>query len=81
MAEPPVKRYALVPKPAEDGIRRFQLARVSGDRRSPERLERMEEVAALDGTLTPPDCSSASFDNLEPAYLGVGFIQDAPPTG
>ena len=28
MAEPPIKRYALVPKPGEDGIRRFQLAQV-----------------------------------------------------
>jgi len=50
MATPPVKRYALVPKPAEDGIRRFQLARVSGDPPSPGRLERMEEVAARERT-------------------------------
>jgi hypothetical protein len=45
MAEPAIKRYALVPKSGADGIRRFQLARVSGPMRSAERLERMEEVA------------------------------------
>jgi hypothetical protein len=49
MAEPPIKRYALVPKSGEDGVRRFQLARVSHDGRSPDRLERMEEIAGLDG--------------------------------
>jgi hypothetical protein len=49
MAEPPIKRYALVPKAGEDGVRRFQLARVSRDGRSPERMERMEEIAGLDG--------------------------------
>jgi hypothetical protein len=56
MAEPPIKRYALVPKPGEDGIRRFQLARVSRDSRSPDRLERMEEIAGLDRhTAESPD--------------------------
>jgi hypothetical protein len=47
--EPRIKRYALVPKSGEDGVRRFQLARVrSGLRSVPdaERLERMEEIAA-----------------------------------
>jgi hypothetical protein len=49
MPEPRIKRYALVPKSGEDGLRRFQLARVrSGLRSVPdaERLERMEEIAA-----------------------------------
>jgi hypothetical protein len=57
MAEPPIKRYALVPKAGEDGIRRFQLARVSRDARAAERLERMEEIAGLDGhdAETPDD--------------------------
>ena len=43
-----IKRYALVPKADDDGIRRFQLARVEGLTPSAERLERMEEVAARD---------------------------------
>ena len=49
MPEPRVKRYALVPKSGEDGVRRFQLARVAANSRSvpaAERLERMEEIAA-----------------------------------
>jgi hypothetical protein len=49
MAEPPIKRYALVPTSGKDGIRRFQLARVSGDSGAADRLERMEEIAGLDG--------------------------------
>jgi hypothetical protein len=53
MPGPPIKRYALVPKGGSDGIRRFQLARVSGGERSsanrsPERLARMEEIAERD---------------------------------
>jgi hypothetical protein len=48
MAEQPIKRYALVPKSGDDGVRRFQLARVSRDGRSAERLERMEEIALGD---------------------------------
>jgi hypothetical protein len=49
MAEPRIKRYALVPAASENGVRRFQLARVAPTSRSApgaERLERMEEVAA-----------------------------------
>jgi hypothetical protein len=49
MPEPRIKRYALVPKSGEDGVRRFQLARVtskSGSVPAAERLERMEEIAA-----------------------------------
>jgi uncharacterized protein (TIGR00251 family) len=38
MAEPQIKRYALVPGGREGGVRRFHLAR---------RLERMEEVAGV----------------------------------
>jgi hypothetical protein len=50
MAEPQVKRYALVPKAGDDGIRRFQLARVSSPASpSAERLERMEAIAERDG--------------------------------
>jgi hypothetical protein len=46
MAEPPIKRYALVPGSRDGGLRRFHLARVESEVRSrPERLERMEEVA------------------------------------
>jgi hypothetical protein len=51
MPEPRVKRYALVPKSGEDGVRRFALARVAPPSRSvsaADRLERMEEVAALE---------------------------------
>ena len=46
---PIVKRYALVPNDSDKGLRRFHLARVASPGRSargPERLERMEEVAA-----------------------------------
>jgi hypothetical protein len=49
MAEPRVKRYALVPQTGDDGVRRYSLARVaSGPRSAPDanRLERMEEIAA-----------------------------------
>ena len=49
MPEPRIKRYALVPKADEDGVRRFQLARVataSGSLPAAERLERMEEIAS-----------------------------------
>jgi hypothetical protein len=51
MPEPRIKRYALVPQPGEDGVKRFHLARVAGATGSlpaAERLERMEEIAALD---------------------------------
>jgi hypothetical protein len=47
MAEPRIKRYALVPQSAEDGVRRFALARVAtGSVPDAGRLERMEEIAA-----------------------------------
>ena len=49
MPEPQIKRYALVPKAGEGGVRRFQLARVATASRSvpgAERLQRMEEIAA-----------------------------------
>jgi hypothetical protein len=51
MPEPRIKRYALVPSAGQDGVRRFHLARVAGAtgaRSAAERLERMEEVAALE---------------------------------
>jgi hypothetical protein len=49
MPEPRIKRYALVPQAGQDGVRRFSLARVaSGSVPAAERLERMEEIAALD---------------------------------
>jgi hypothetical protein len=51
MPEPQIKRYALVPQPGEDGVRRFHLARVagaSGSLPAAERLERMELIAALE---------------------------------
>jgi hypothetical protein len=51
MAEPQIKRYALVPQSGEGGVRRFHLARVagaSGSLPAAERLERMEEIAALE---------------------------------
>jgi hypothetical protein len=51
MPEPQIKRYALVPSAGEDGLRRFHLARVAGATGSlpaAERLERMEEIAALE---------------------------------
>jgi hypothetical protein len=51
MPEPRIKRYALVPQAGEDGVKRFHLARVAGATGSlpaAERLERMEEIAALE---------------------------------
>jgi len=51
MAEPPIKRYALVPDSRDGALRRFHLARVASASRSvpgPDRLERMEEVADRD---------------------------------
>ena len=51
MPEPRIKRYALVPNSRKDGVRRFHLARVAPASRSvpgADRLERMEEIAALD---------------------------------
>jgi hypothetical protein len=58
MPEPRIKRYALVSNAGDDGIRRFHLARVASASRSPRgarRLERMEDVAALDRhTEQPP---------------------------
>jgi hypothetical protein len=49
MPQPRIKRYALIATPAENGIRRFHLARVAHGSRTAmpaERLERMEEIAA-----------------------------------
>jgi hypothetical protein len=46
---PRIKRYALVPDSRDGAVRRFQLARVAPASHSlpgPDRLERMEEVAA-----------------------------------
>jgi hypothetical protein len=50
VSAPRIKRYALVPKADEDGIRRFQLARVASTApgSTAERLERMEQIAELD---------------------------------
>ena len=51
MAEPRIKRYALVAHAEERGARRFHLARVAPSSRSAlgvDRLERMEEIAARD---------------------------------
>ena len=51
MPEPRIKRYALVQQAGEDGVKRFHLARVAGATGSlpaAERLERMEEIAALE---------------------------------
>jgi hypothetical protein len=47
-ATPQIKRYALVPNGSNNGVRRFQLARVASPGRVPDasRLERMEEIAA-----------------------------------
>ena len=46
--EPRIKRYALVPRAGEDGVRRYSLARVATASPYAERLERMEEIAARD---------------------------------
>ena len=49
MPEPPrIKRYALVPDSRDGALRRFHLARVTSASRTPgpDRLERMEDVAA-----------------------------------
>jgi hypothetical protein len=53
MADPRIKRYALVPERDDRGMRRFHLARVAPSARSrsapgADRLERMEQIAALD---------------------------------
>lgn len=51
MSAPRIKRYALLPKAGEDGIRRFHLARVAATGTpgsSAQRLERMERIAELD---------------------------------
>ena len=51
MPEPRIKRYALVPQSGERRPRRFHLARVagaSGSLPAAERLQRMEETAALE---------------------------------
>jgi hypothetical protein len=48
VAEPPIKRYALVPRAGEDGVRRYSLARVASLGLYAERLERMEQIAARD---------------------------------
>ena len=51
MAEPRIKRYALMPERDGTGMRRFHLARVAPAPRSAlgvDRLERMEEIAAMD---------------------------------
>ena len=63
MAEPPIKRYALVPKAGEDGVRRFQLARVSRDSRAADRLERMEEIALGDLDLFTPRPADETDDD------------------
>ena len=46
--EPRIKRYALVARAGEDGVRRYSLARVASLAPYAERLERMEEIAARD---------------------------------
>jgi hypothetical protein len=51
MPDPRIKRYALVPDNRDGALRRFHLARVASEARAtpaPDRLERMEEVAARD---------------------------------
>jgi len=51
MAQPQIKRYALVPERDGHGMRRFHLARVAPSSRSAlgvNRLERMEEIAERD---------------------------------
>jgi hypothetical protein len=61
---PPIKRYALVPKAGDDGIRRFRLARVrSGAPAAPERLERMEEIALADLDVFSPRRPRAGDDH------------------
>jgi hypothetical protein len=49
MPDPRIKRYTLVPDSRDGAVRRFHLARVTSASPStpgPDRLERMEEVAA-----------------------------------
>jgi hypothetical protein len=60
MPEPPIKRYALVPNAGQDGVTRFHLARVASRRGTPgaQRLERMEEIAALERRPEPPSRNS-----------------------
>jgi hypothetical protein len=56
---PRIKRYALVQNDSNDGMRRFHLARVASPARVADasRLERMEDVAAREGSdpLSAPD--------------------------
>jgi hypothetical protein len=53
---PRIKRYALVQNDSNDGMRRFHLARVTSPGRvaDPSRLERMEDVAAREGSDPSP---------------------------
>ena len=49
MADPEIRRFALLPGARENGVRRMHLARVAPSPRSAlgaDRLERMEEIAA-----------------------------------
>ena len=49
MAEPEIRRFALLPGARENGVRRLHLARVAPSSRSAlgaDRLERREEIAA-----------------------------------
>ena len=51
MPEPQIRRFALLPGARENGVRRLHLARVAPSSRSAlgaDRLERMEQVAALE---------------------------------
>jgi hypothetical protein len=51
MAQPQIKRYALVADRSANGVRSFQLARVESGARArlgSDRLERMEEIAERD---------------------------------
>jgi hypothetical protein len=51
MDQPRIRRYALLPGARENGVRRLHLARVAPSSRSAlgaDRLERMEDVAALE---------------------------------
>jgi hypothetical protein len=51
-----IKRYALVQNDSNDGMRRFHLARVTspGQVADASRLERMEDVAAREGSDPSP---------------------------
>jgi hypothetical protein len=60
MAQPRIKRYALVPSASGGGVRRFHLAR----------LERMEEIAARDAQRTSAAARDGNRSSIQARHRG-----------